>query len=182
MKDIAHVQTGIYAKPGIAGEVINLLARHFNAERQFDRTVSPDLPLDNKTEKHLLNDGDVILASKGFSNFAVVYDSSFGKAVASSMFLVIKNIQADRVLPEFLEWFLNLPQTQVYFQNGAKGTGLPSIGKTVLEDLMVPLPTIEKQKAVLQIENLRIQEKAVQLKIQNLQEKLINHYLISSIK
>jgi restriction endonuclease S subunit len=182
LKELASIQTGIYAKPSISGEVIYLQSRHFNLEREFDRTVSPDLKLDNKIEKHLLKNGDVIIASKGFSNFAVVYNDSIGPAVASSMFLVVKNIQTNLILPEFLEWFLNLPQTCDYFQNNAKGTGLPSIGKTVLEDLKIPLPNIEKQKLILEVVKLRCQEAAIKTKIQKLQEKVINHYLISSIK
>lgn len=182
LRKLASVQTGIYAKPSISGEVIYLQARHFNAEREFDRTVSPDLPLDNKTERHLLLDGDIIVASKGFSNFAVVYYESLGPAVASSMFLVIKNLQTNVILPEFLEWFLNLPQTSVYFQNSAKGTGLPSIGKTVLENLKIPVPDIEKQNIILKINKIRCKEDAIETKIQKLKEKVINHYLISSIK
>ncbi len=182
LKEIASIQTGIYAKPSISGEVICLQSRHFNSERKFDRTVSPDLPFDNKIEKHLLKKGDIIIASKGFSNFAVVYNESIGIAVASSMFLVVKNIQTNLILPEFLEWFLNLPQTCDYFQNNAKGTGLPSIGKTVLENLKIPLPDLEKQKIILEIVRLRSQADAIKTKIQKLQEKVINHYLISSIK
>lgn len=182
LKELASIQTGIYAKPSISGEVIYLQSRHFNLEREFDRTVSPDLKLDNKIEKHLLKNGDIIIASKGFSNFAVVYDESIGSAVASSTFLVVKNIQTNLILPEFLEWFLNLPQTCYYLQNNAKGTGLPSIGKSVLEDFKIPLPNIEKQKIILEVVKLRCQEEAIKTKIQKLQEKVINHYLISSIK
>jgi restriction endonuclease S subunit len=182
LKELASIQTGIYAKPSISGEVFYLQSRHFNSQRKFGRTVSPDLPLDNKIEKHLLKNGDIIIASKGFSNFAVVYSESIGPAVASSMFLVIKNIQINLILPEFLEWFLNLPQTCDYFQNNAKGTGLPSIGKTVLENLRIPLPNIEKQKLILDVVKLRSQEDAIKTKIHKLQEKVINHYLISSIK
>ncbi len=182
LKELASIQTGIYAKPSISGEVIYLQFRHFNSERKFDRTVSPDLPLDNKIKKHLLKKDDIIIASKGFSNFAVVCDESIGPAVASSMFLVVKNIQTNLILPEFLEWYLNLPQTCDYFQNNAKGTGLPSIGKTVLENLKIPLPNIEKQKLILEVVKLRCQEDAIKTKIQKLQEKVINHYLISSIK
>lgn len=182
LKELASIQTGIYAKPSISGQVIYLQSRHFNSQRKFDSTVSPDLPLDNKIEKHLLKDGDIIVASKGFSNFALVYYESLGPAVASSMFLVVKNLQTNVILPEFLEWFLNLPQTSIYFQNSAKGTGLPSIGKTVLENLKIPVPDIEKQNIILKINKLRCEEEAIKTKIQKLQEKVINHYLISSIK
>jgi restriction endonuclease S subunit len=182
LKELASIQTGIYAKPSISGEVIYLQSRHFNSERKFDRTVSPDLRLDNKIEKHLLKNGDIIVASKGFSNFAVVYNESIGPAVASSTFLVVKNIQTNLILPEFLEWFLNLPQNCDYFQNNAKGTSLPSIGKTVLENLKILLPDLEKQKIILEIGRLRSQADAIKTKIQKLQVKVINHYLISSIK
>lgn len=182
LKELARIQTGIYARPSITGEVIYLQFRHFNSERKFDRTVSPDLPLDHKIEKHLLKNGDLIIASKGFSNFAFMYNESIGPAVASSMFLVLKDIQTNLILPEFLEWFLNLPQTCGYFQNNAKGTGLPSIGKTVLEDLKIPLPNLEKQKLILEIVKLHCREDAIKTKIQKLQKKVINHYLISSIK
>jgi restriction endonuclease S subunit len=181
IRKIATIQTGIYVKPGVSGDIIYLQARHFNNLGEFV-FAAPDLTYDNKIEKHILKPGDILVASKGYVNFAALYTESFGLAVPSSVFLILKNIQTNYILPEFFVWYLNHPQSKQYFQNCAKGTGLPSINKTDLENLPMTIPTIEKQKLILHIESLQKKEKGIRAKINELNEKITNYILIKALK
>jgi restriction endonuclease S subunit len=64
----------------------------------------------------------------------------------------------------------------------AIGTSIPSISKQVLENLEITVPSIETQKAILQITKLRNKEKSLKQKIETLQEKQIQQQIINAIK
>jgi restriction endonuclease S subunit len=85
------------------------------------------------------------------------------------------------VLPEYLSWFLNNPNTQISLKAQAMGTSIPSISKSVLEQLEIPIPSIERQKSVVSISKLLIQEKAIQVKLETLRDKKIQYQIINAI-
>ena len=183
LKHIAIVQTGIYAKTVSSGTVVYLQAKHFDESGHLYDTVLPDLPLNNQTEKHLLNDGDVIFAAKGSKNFAAQYESKNGYCVASSTFLVIRIDDEFRsgILSEYLVWFINHPRTQEWLKAKARGSSIPSISKMDLQELEITIPPIDKQKAIVKIDSLQNTERSILKKIQILKEKYIQHRLISAI-
>jgi len=53
-----------------------------------------------------------------------------------------------------LHWYLNHPNTIKYLKTQAKGSALPSVSKSSLENLIVPMPVIKKQKKVLKLNKL----------------------------
>jgi len=63
----------------------------------------------------------------------------------------------------------------------AMGTSIPSISKLVLKELEIPLPSIEKQKSVVSISKLRLQEKTIQSTLESLRDKKIQHQIINAI-
>lgn len=179
--EITNIFSGIYAKPDIEGDVFYIQARHFSKEGIFDSTVNPDLLYTDKLAKHLLQKDDILLASKGLNNFAVAYNDEIGKAVASSMFLVIR-INQGGILPEFLTWYLNHPLAQSYFINCSKGTALPCITKRIVENLEITIPTLEKQRVILKIHELRLKEKQIKTSIEDLKETQIQQHLFNALK
>jgi restriction endonuclease S subunit len=183
LKHIATVQTGIYAQTISTGSVVYLQAKHFDENGHFYRKVKPDLPLDNQTGKHLLNDGDIIFAAKGSKNFAAQYENKNGPCVASSTFLVIKLNDKFRsiVLSDYLVWFINHQRTQEWLKAKARGSSIPSISKNDLQDLEIIIPSIEKQKTILKIDSLHKKEQSIIKKIQSLKDKYLRYRLISAI-
>lgn len=85
-------------------------------------------------------------------------------------------------MPEYLAWFLNNPTTQKLLKEQAIGTSIPSISKTVLEELDIPIPSVEKQKAILTIAHLRSTEKNLKHQIEVLREQQIQQTLINALK
>ncbi len=181
LSDIATIQSGVYAKPELEGEVYYLQARHFDRQRQFNPTVKPDLKGDRKIEKHFLHPGDLLVAAKGYDHFAVEYKGIIKPAVASSMFIVVK-LQDKKVLPAFLAWHINNLHTQKLLSDAARGTALPSITNSALGNLKIPIPSIEKQKLILQIHELHVQENKLKEHINSLREKQIQQQIINAIK
>jgi restriction endonuclease S subunit len=181
IKDISHVQTGLFAKPSGIGELVYLQSRHFDEYGELHSVLHPDLLAEGISEKHLLKDGDVLFAAKGTKNFAAVFKNHNEPSVASTSFFVIRPTD-NEVLPQYLAWFLNNPTTQTLLKGQAIGTSIPSISKQVLENLEIAVPSIEKQKAILQITKLRNKEKFLKKEIETLREKQIQAILLQAVE
>lgn len=184
LKYIANIQTGIYAQAVSTGDVVYLQAKHFSDNGSLLNSLIPDLALNSQTEKHLLNEGDVVFAAKGSKNFAAKHESKNGLCVASSTFLVLrlKNEFRGRLLPDYLVWYMNHPKTQECLKAKARGSSIPSISKVDLMELEITLPSIEKQNAIVKIDNLQKAEQNIVKKIQLLKEQYIQHQLFSATK
>ena len=109
LSNIVNFQSGIYEKPEPSADTLYLQAVHFDKTGRFDNNVFPQLKLNSKIERHLLQDNDLLFAAKGLNNFAVVYHTSIGKAVASSSFIVLRLFEDSRkfILSEYLAWFIS---------------------------------------------------------------------------
>ena len=180
LKAVSRIQTGLFAKPKAVGEVVYLQSKHFAEHGNLSSTLHPDLSIKDISEKHLLCAGDILFAAKGTKNFAAVYEEHNLPAVASTSFFVIRLLDS-KVLPEYLAWFLNNPNTQALLKAQAMGTSIPSISKLVLEELEIPVPTIEMQKSVVAISKLRWQEKNIYNKLESLRDKKIQIQITNAI-
>ena len=130
LKDITNIQTGLFAKPAGIGELVYLQAKHFDEFGKLLSGLHPDIQVEGISEKHLLKDGDVLFSAKGTKNFAAVFENHNEPSVASTSFFVIRPTD-NKVLPQFLAWFLNNPTTQTLLKAQAIGTSIPSISKQV---------------------------------------------------
>lgn len=181
IKDITITKTGLFAKPTGKGKVVYLQSKYFDEYGNLTAALYPDLESDSISDKHLLNAGDVLFAAKGTKNFATVYESGNPPAVASTSFFVIR-LTDKNVLPEFLAWFLNHPQTQSLLKGKARGTSIPSITKSVLENLELVIPPIEKQKLIVRLSQLVLQETDLRERIFTQRKQLIEQQIINAIK
>lgn len=170
---IANIQTGILSKPEAAGDFVYLQAKHFDEDGNLHSPPKPDLKSSHAVKKHLLEPGNVLFAAKGSKNFATCYEEGEAPAVASTSFFVIR-LTTGSILPKFLTWFLNSPKTQRLLKASATGTSMVSISKSVLEELDIPVPTIEEQQLIIQITELQNQEKRLRQRIDMLHEKRIH--------
>jgi len=181
LKNIATIQTGLFAKPVDKGELVYLQSRHFDENGHLLSTLYPDLMGDGILEKHILRVDDVLFASKGTKIFAFVFKINSQLAVASTSFFVLR-LTDKNVLPEYLAWLLNSQSIQEFLKRHALGTSITSISKKVLEGLEIPVPALETQKKILGIAKLRDKEKSLKLEIESLREKQIQNQILKSIK
>jgi restriction endonuclease S subunit len=179
--DIAIIKTGIYAKPDPTGEVLYLMGRHFNAGKLIAPAIQPELQMNEKTKKHLLQVGDILVASKGHDLFSVVFHPLKYPAVASSMFIILKLHDTQIILPEYLAWYLNHSKTQKILSGSSKGTALRSITKDIIGNLEIPIPLVHKQRALLNAISLLERDTLLKGKIENLRNSIIQHQLLTAI-
>ncbi len=164
LSDIAQLQFGLYTKPSDEGNAVYLQAKHFDDWGNQTEQIDTFIQIDQKNESHLLDDGDIILVGKGMRNFAWTYDKTFGPAIASSIFFVIKPNRT-RAIPEFLTTLFNMPQTQAYFQTLGAGSSIPSIRKSELEAFTVKLPSLDLQQKAIAIKELHYKDMEISNKI-----------------
>jgi len=181
LKHIATIQTGVFAKPASSGDLVYLQAKYFDESGKLTGSLYPDILGDRISENHILRTGDVLFAAKGTKNFAVAFEDHFPISVASTSFFVIR-LQNEIVLPQYLAWYLNNPDSQQYLKNFARGTSIASISKAVLDELEIFIPDLKTQELILKITRLRNTEKILKQKIDILREKLIQQLIINAIK
>ena len=162
--DIADIRFGYYAKPINGSGMPYLQAKHFDAYGNM--IVAPDtfIEADHKAAEQMLRDGDVLFAGKGYRNFAWCYRRSFGQAVASSLFHVLTP-DTQVVIPEYLTALLNHPKNQLYFQQLAAGSSIPSIRKNELADFKVPVVSLDMQSKIVEIYRLHRTEISLTLEL-----------------
>ncbi len=182
ISELATLSTGLYLQPSQAADILYLQARHFDDEGTFDFRVEPEVTLDARQSKHLLLPGDVLFASKGHSRFAVLYQPSMGKAVASSVFLVIRLTSHSQVLPAFLVWYLNHPATQANLKSHERTATVPSLTLQDIAKLEIQVPTLAKQSAVVQVDALRRRETDLRGELQKQRDHLIQNTLLQAIR
>jgi len=133
--------------------------------------------LTGKREPDYLAVGDILVASRGSHNYAVQVDQKLaitGKyAVSSPHFFVIRLTNKD-ILPEFMVWFLNQEPTQRYFEQNAEGSVTKSIRRSVVEEVFVVAPPIDKQKAIIAMANILREEQKLIQKLVNNGERMMN--------
>lgn len=183
LKHICSIQTGVFAKPNIDGDVLYLQAKHFSETGQLNTILHPDLMSDTVSAKHLLNKGDVIFAAKGTKNFAAVYDLDI-PAMASTSFFVIKINEnyKHKIISEYLAWWMNQPFSQTVLKTKATGTSIVSISKAMLEEFEIAIPDLHKQKLIIKINTLRNKETELIKQLETLKEQQIQQQIINVIK
>ncbi len=153
IKEIADLQFGLYASSIEKGEASYLQAKHFDELGRRRGIIDSYIHIGSKEESHLLKEGDILFAGKGFRNFAWRYSKDFGPAIASSMFFVIRP-DLKRIDPDYLTTIFNLPKNQVFFQQLGAGSSIPSIRKNELAEFKINLLPLEKQKTIVKINEL----------------------------
>lgn len=179
LKDISSIQTGLFTKTVTKGDIVYLQAKHFDEYGQLNQILHPDLASTVSTNRHLLQPGDVLFAAKGNKNFAAVYEIHNQPCIASTSFFVIR-LNYCSVLPDYLAWFLNNSETQKFLKAQALGSSMASISKPVLENLEISLPSLNDQERIMTISKLRMKQKDLKIRIERLQEQLVQQLLIKA--
>ncbi len=86
------------------------------------------------------------------------------------------------MLPEYVCWYINLDTTLKYLRSEAKGTGIPSISKATLEELEIPVPSVERQKMIAEVARLQAEAQRLKSKIMAKCQQLIEYKLKKAIE
>ena len=157
LEQIADIKFGLYTETAPEGEIAYLQLRQFNDEGRLLSKANDFLNITNKTEGHLLKDGDVLFVGKGNRLFSWCYRDIEGPAIASSIFFVLRP-NPKVIYPEYLAAFLNAPQAKAAFQQLGSGTNIFSIRKSELGAFQLPILPMQQQKRIAALAELHQQE------------------------
>ena len=181
IKDIANVSSGTYQKEILDGDFLYLQIKDFTSSHLDKGELNPTIPHTGSTAKHLLMNKDLLFAAKGTSNFCVLYNNRLGQAIASTSFFIIRLTVAS-ILPEFLCWYINLPQVIKKLRSKAVGSFTPSITKDILMNLSVNIPSLPAQQRIVNLNQLRKKEHELQVKLTEKKEQVYNQVLMNILK
>lgn len=182
IKNIADVQVGVYAQTSEAANAIYIQVGNYSADRELSDGMKPSVEIEGRRQSLFLSTGNLLFAAKGSNNFCVVFRESDCPAVASSSFLILRIKDKSMVLPEYVCWYINLDATLKYLQSEAKGTGIPSISKATLEELEIPVPSVETQWTIVEIARLQSDAQKLQSRIMAKRKQLIEYKLKKAIE
>jgi restriction endonuclease S subunit len=154
LEDIADIYFGPQEKGSVKGSIKYLLASHF--DKYFQPTKFQDSFVKEKKElqRYILQPNDVIVAGKGHRLFAWAYNPDFGPAIPSSLFYIVKIKNPDILLGEYLANFLNTEKMNHKLTTLGAGTSIPSVQKSELAGLNVPIPPIAVQQRIVELSRL----------------------------
>lgn len=183
LKNLARITAGFYERTNRQGTIFYIQRRDFDENKTLvTKGLKPSILASTNVEKHLLETDDILVAAKGTNYFAFVYKGEVQPAVASSVFLVLRNIDQEQILSDYLAWFINYPKTQAYLKRMSKGTALPAIDKRTLGALSIPMLSLEKQRLMMNLQALQQKEQAIYQELSGLSALIINQQLNKLLK
>ena len=151
-----------------------------------DNTVNCDglmkIDMEAVKEHHLARKGDLVFRSRGHTATSAVLLDDPGKAVVAAPLLRIRVTKPDKVLPEYLNWYISQRDAQIFLTSRAKGTVQKMISKQAIEDLEVALPSLEKQKAIVEVAVLSDREQALLHTLADKRDQYISTVLMQLAK
>lgn len=151
-----------------------------------DHTVCCDslvkIDMEAVKEHHLAKKGDLIFRSRGQVATAAILLDDPGYAVVSAPLLRIRVTNPKMVLPEYLNWYIRQRDAQIFLTSRAEGTVLKMISKEAIEDLEVVLPSLERQKNIVELATLSAREQLLLHRLADKREGYIASILMRFAK
>ena len=131
--------------------------------------------------KHVLHYGDVLFVGRGLRNEAATFVGDGGNVIAAPHLFVLRP-QDDLAFPDYLTWFLNLPETQEKIHTLRSGSAVPFVPMSTFANLEVPLPSIEMQNHIASIQKLSLQEQKLLGQIRERRRVLIDGLMMEAVR
>jgi restriction endonuclease S subunit len=130
---------------------------------------------------YCLEKGDVLFIAKGSNNYSLEFNLNLPNVIASSAFFVLRPETA-AISPGYLAWSLNQTDAQRYFKQNTAGTYIPNINIGTVENISIEIPSMEIQRKIVAIDQLRRRERLLHEEIINKNDEVIQAALLQLLK
>lgn len=186
VKELATVQMGYSFRSRLEvaedGGVAVIQMKDLRDDNTVDCSALSMIGMDDVKEHHLARRGDLIFRTRGLLTTSAILLDDPGQAVVAAPLLRIRVIEPQAVLPEYLNWYIGQRDAQVFLASRARGTAQKMIGKQTIEELEIALPTVERQKAIVELASLISREQALLHFIAEKREQYISTVLMRLAK
>jgi len=163
------------------GNVSVIQMKDITENGQFDSSNLTRINLNHVEERHLIKIGDIVLRSRGQTNKCALVDKDVGVAVVTAPLLIIR-VSSDSVLPAYLYWYINQSTAQNYLTSHSRGTPVPMISKQVIEQLPVPVPSLECQQKIIDLKEMAEKEQGLLKKLAAKREQYLSQILMQLLQ
>lgn len=177
LSSICVISSGVYLREPVGTDVFYLQASDIYEEDICSR--SKRILYRPQLDGYMLQKGDVLLVNKGTTFKCRVFNGLL-PTIASTSFLTFR-IKRNDVLPEYLCWFLNHPHTVREIRSRQEMASTPMIRKTDVEDILVPIPALDKQRTIIVLSNLSQREASLMKSITDRRQSLMNQILYNTL-
>lgn len=168
IEDIVQIKAGISAYKHIENgeEIIYYQMSNYNADTDKFEKGTIATVTSSQVEKNLLCKNDLLLTAKGARYYCALYNPmQEEKAIACSSIFILK-VTDERVIPEYLCWYLNRPEIGKELMNWTSNYFV--IKKKQVISLDVPLVSLEEQNLIYKI--FKLQTSAMKIQKQLFEE------------
>jgi restriction endonuclease S subunit len=165
-----------------AGDVSVIQMKDLRDDHTVDLGALVKINMREVKAHHLVRKGDLILRSRGLVTTSAIVVEELDNAVVAAPLLRIRIDHPGRVLPEYLNWYINQREAQQFLDSRAIGTAQKMIGKEALDQLEVFLPSLERQQLIVDMASLSAREHDLLHALAEKRKQYISKLLMRSAK
>lgn len=130
----------------------------------------------------ILNEGDILFMARGARNFSIMLQEIPDNLLAAACFFIARVARKD-VMPAYLCWYLNqAPAKRYLHRHSGKGVHMPVVRRLTLEEIDIPLPPLEIQKKIVEMNTLMKNEQELTEKLAKKRNALITAACLQTLQ
>ena len=158
LKDLAKLNYGLNEGALDKGKYRYIRITDINEQGYLKDTNKKYINISKKEQKYILKNEDILIARTGATYGKCLYFENKEPSVYASYLIKIK-LDESKILPKYF-WIFT--QSELFNQQKLKlvtGTGQPQFNANTLEEVIVPIPSIDEQKKI--IKNVKEQQNLI---------------------
>ena len=184
--EIADIKTGYTFHAGLEamedGDIAVIQMRDLLDDNTVDYTNLAKTTLRKAGGQIFARKGDIVLRSRGLNTTSAIIREELGNTVVASPLFVIRVKNCNQVLPDYLHWYLNQQEAQIYLKRHAEGTLTSMISRASLVKLTITLPSLAVQQNIADIAILATQEQTLIAALAKKRRQIISQQLMHCVK
>jgi hypothetical protein len=131
---------------------------------------------DDKLSRYRLSPGDVLIRPRG-AHFRAFVVPVLEFAVIAAAPLYTLRLHASSVLPAYVAWWVNRAAIQTKLGAASQGTHIPTVSREDIMNIEIPLPPLEAQAHIVEIDQLRDHERELYAQLLTVRGRFIETQL-----
>jgi hypothetical protein len=152
-----------------AGSHLIIQMRDLTADQRVDMEHAIRGDDQGFTSMHYLESGDLVFRARGTNTTAAIVAEVPERTTLASPLIRIR-VKSDFLDPRFLQWFINLPASQLFLASGSQGSLVKMVSIEHLARLEIVLPPLEEQRRVVELAGICSREVFILRKLAELSE------------
>jgi hypothetical protein len=132
-------------------------------------------------DRYTVSKGDVLFLSRGDNPFATCVSEVPENSLASNYFYIVRP-HTDKILPEYLAWYINQTPSQKFIESRMRGSNMKMLPISSFRELEIEIPELTTQANIAGLDKLRIKEQQLTSKLADARGRLIQAICLDSLQ